>query len=68
VFAVMKKGRKRALRLLESESEANALASEESGYIEFRVGESKRCQNYCNVAKFCTQFQSMNKPEGEESA
>lgn len=57
VYAVMKAGRKSAVRLLDSNSEANALAAEVGGHVVFRPGESKRCRDYCNVNKFCTQYQ-----------
>jgi len=56
-WAVMKKGRKSALRVLHSESEAEQWKAENGGdEIVFRQGEYKRCQQYCSVAKFCKQF------------
>ncbi len=53
-WAVMKKGRKSALRVLDSEEEAEAYIKEKGGeYIEHRVGEDRKCQDYCMVNKFC---------------
>jgi hypothetical protein len=59
-FAVMKKGRKSAVRLLESQEAAekyienNQLDSKHS--IEVRPGSRKRCDDYCSVNTFCSQF------------
>lgn len=68
VFAVMKKGRKSALRLLETKEEADAMAAAEgAGHtVIHRIGESKRCQNFCSVSKFCTQYQESIQPKTEE--
>lgn len=65
-FALMKEGAKRALRLLDSEEEAIEYAETKKlaqngkitkgHYVERRQGESVRCENYCSVAPFCTQF------------
>ena len=58
-WAVMKKGRKSAVRLLSSEEEAELYIKEKNvagGYIEHRRGESKRCESYCPVVNFCEQY------------
>ena len=57
-FRVVKKGRKRAIRVLPSLKEAEEfLGSNEDGLsIEFSKGESIRCGAYCNVAQFCNQY------------
>jgi len=58
-WAVVKDGRKRASRVLESEEEAvewlnDATDGTQKGYhIEFRCGEDTRCDGYCSVAEFC---------------
>jgi hypothetical protein len=57
-WAVMKDGRKRAVRVFEDEEEAvellNRLKETDKGHhIEFREGEDTRCQSYCSVAQFC---------------
>jgi len=57
-YAVMKKGRKSALRLLDSESEAEDYIELKglavpTHYIDVREGESVRCESYCNINQFC---------------
>lgn len=57
-FAVMKSGRKSALRVLQTCEEAQNYIEEkgEKGkglYIEERVGESKKCLDYCPCKEFC---------------
>lgn len=57
-FAVMKKGRVRAIKLTESNLEALQWIKEnkregEELYIEKRDGTSTRCVSYCPVAQFC---------------
>lgn len=53
-WAIMKKGRKTAIKLCDSEEEANSLLAEKGGdYIEYRKGESKKCADYCNVCEWC---------------
>ncbi len=54
-WAVLKKGNKRAHRLLDNEQQANAMAAQEKMVVEFRPGESKRCENYCAAFPFCEQ-------------
>ena len=66
-WAVKKKGQKRAIRVLESEHEAEKYINwhdeTDTAYIkktdleiEFRCGEHTRCGNYCSVADFCNQY------------
>lgn len=58
-YAVKREGRKTAIRVLKSLEEANQLAEKEKGYVETRLGESKRCTgNFCGVAEFCEQFRA----------
>jgi hypothetical protein len=53
-WAVMKNGRKTALKLCDSEEEAMTIKAEKGGdYIEHRPGESKKCEDYCNVCQWC---------------
>ena len=62
-YAVMKKGRKKALKVFDSKHDAyNYLESiyHENLYIEDRPGENKRCENYCKVKNFCKQYKSMS--------
>lgn len=59
-YAVMKNGRKTALRVLDSEEDANKYLKEEGGdYIEVRKGVDRKCQDYCLVKDFCTHYQSI---------
>jgi len=59
-FAVMKKGNKKASRVLDSKLEAGQwMASQPNPSqfeIEVRPAERPRCENYCSVSQFCEQF------------
>ena len=57
-FAVMKKGRKKALKLCNSDAEAAELVAAKgaSYFVEDRPGEDRRCQNYCDASPWCHQF------------
>lgn len=56
-WAVMKEGRKTAIRLLDSEDEAQDYIGnnglDKKHYIEFRAGVSRKCQDYCSVCQYC---------------
>lgn len=56
-YAVMKQGRKTAVKLFsENEKElAEAFVTLQGAgaYIEHRKGENKKCKNYCSACKFC---------------
>lgn len=53
-WAVMKKGRKSALRVLDTEKEAVDYKATKSGdTIVKRPGGCIRCESYCSVSKFC---------------
>lgn len=56
-FAVMKKGRKTALRVLDSEEAAEQWKADNGGdYIETRLGEDKKCADYCSACEFCNYY------------
>jgi hypothetical protein len=55
-YAVRRKGRKTAIRVLENQAEAEAMAEEAGGYVGVRPGRSVRCEEYCPVSRFCPQF------------
>jgi len=61
-WAVMKKGRKSALKLFDSAEDAQErLDSLPSGhYIEFRPGVDSKCSEYCSAAPFCSHYREMN--------
>ncbi len=56
-WAVMKEGRKSAVKLHDSEESAtgHAEALGAKHYVHERPGEDVRCENYCSVAEFCPQ-------------
>lgn len=57
-WAVMKKGRKTAMRVLDGFDEAQAWMDEHGGdYIEKRPGEDKKCLEYCSVCQYCSYWQ-----------
>lgn len=56
-FAVMKKGRKTALRVLDSAEAADEWKDQNGGdYIELRQGEDKKCKDYCSACEFCSYY------------
>lgn len=65
VWAIMKRGNKKAVRLCNNKEAANvALETAGAGhYIQFRQGESIRCKSYCAAAPFCSQFKKMQEEE-----
>lgn len=64
-YAVMKKGRKTAMRVLDFDYQAEQWKKENGGdYIEVRKGEDKKCANYCSCKEFCSYYKSL---KGEEN-
>ncbi len=58
-YAVMAKGRKRALRVLDTKVEATDwMRANKGDFIEVREGEDVKCKDYCSVNKFCSYYQS----------
>lgn len=56
-FAVMKNGRKTALRVLDSMEEAGEWMTNNKGdFVEIRPGEDKKCADYCSVCDFCSYY------------
>ena len=56
-YAVMKKGRKTAMRVLDSMEEAEKWQADNGGdFIETRKGEDKKCKDYCSVCQFCNYY------------
>ncbi|MFB6272246.1 MAG: PD-(D/E)XK nuclease family protein [Salinibacter sp.] len=57
-FAVKKPKRKKALRVFESEAQAERYVEDTTGddlFIEYRPGEPVRCENFCPVRELCQQ-------------
>ena len=56
-WAVMKRGQKRAVRVLDSEREAYEYIADHGGessmFVQERKGEDSKCVNYCNCKEFC---------------
>ena len=57
-WAVMKEGRKTAVKVFEIESEANEYAKEcgDKHYVETRPGKDKKCERYCPARDFCKYY------------
>jgi len=64
-YAIMKKSRKSAVRVLAGKQEAEDMLSEldNKHYLEVRPGKCTRCEDYCNVNKFCSQYLAMKEME-----
>lgn len=60
VYAVMKKGGKRAVKLFTNQSiaESFALSKGKDHEVAFRPGEYKRCDDYCAASQNCPQWQA----------
>jgi hypothetical protein len=59
-YAVMRKGRKTALRVLSSMEEAEAWMADNGGdEIQVRPGEDKKCADYCAVNQFCSHYKGV---------
>ena len=66
-YAVMKEGRKSAVKLHESEESANKHIDELGAkhYLEIRPGARKRCEDYCSASAFCAQFRKYKETQKE---
>jgi len=58
VYAVMKKGRKSAVKLYENQEAANTHATREGKnfWVDYRPPVANRCESYCPCANWCKQF------------
>lgn len=70
-YAVMKFGRKRALKVCDTEEQAKAYLNEKGGdYIELRPATDKNCIEYCTCSGFCNYYKQLmeeiKNKEGEE--
>ena len=64
-FAVMKNGRKTAMRVLDNKKEAEQWMKDNGGdSIETRPGEDKKCIDYCAACEFCNYYKN-NIKKGE---
>lgn len=55
-WAVIKRGLRRATKVCDTEAEAVELADKLGASVEHRPGERIRCENYCEVSAWCSQF------------
>jgi hypothetical protein len=64
-WAVMKNGRKTAVKLFDNSADADAMAGEMGNayYVEHRPAISRKCGEYCNCKDFCNFYKNMNKVE-----
>ena len=60
-FAVMKNGRKTAIKLFDNQADADAMAGElgNTHYVEHRPAISRKCLDYCNCKDFCSYYKSI---------
>lgn len=64
-FAVMKNGRKTAMRVLDTREEAEQWMKGNGGdYIDTRPGEDKKCLDYCAACEFCSHYKGLQKEMG----
>lgn len=69
-WAVMKEGRKTAIKVFEEEGEANEYAKElgTKHYVETRPGKDKKCTRYCSCCEFCNYYKEHYEVPTEEGA
>jgi hypothetical protein len=71
-YAVMKKDRERAVRVLDTRALAEefiALQKDQSSlYIVHRPGQNVRCQSYCSAAPFCEQWKKLQEASAPTAA
>jgi len=62
-YAVMKHGRKSAVRVLDNKMDAGAMATELGAghYVETRPGTSKKCADYCICRDYCNFYNNIVK-------
>ncbi len=60
-WAVMKEGRKSAVKLYDSEQEAQERADKEGEkfYVEHRPGDDPKCRDYCSACEFCAHYREL---------
>ena len=69
-YAVMKRGRKKALKLFQAcDIEQAYLMADRlkaGHYVEYRSGQNIRCEKYCDVAKYCKQYATIKEINEKE--
>jgi hypothetical protein len=61
-YAVMKNGRKTAVKLFDNQQDAEAYAGElgNSHYVEHRPAVSRKCEDYCSCCEYCNFYKSVH--------
>lgn len=67
-WALMKKGRERAVKLFDNPKDAEAARTGPEFHVEHRPGEQVRCQSYCAARPFCTQADDLGVPRDSQEA
>jgi hypothetical protein len=57
-WALMRKGAARAVKLFDTQAEAQEAVNSTNLYVEHRPGQATRCESYCPVAQWCPQWQA----------
>ena len=65
-YAVMLKGRKRAVKLYDDRNAADIHAIEIGGYVEERPGTDGKCPEYCAAAPFCSYYRERYGEQSED--
>lgn len=66
-WAVMRKGVKKAVRVLDSQEQAEEYLTNSKGdYIEFRKGEDSKCLEYCSCNKYCSYYKEKYGKDSKE--
>ena len=70
-YAVMKEGRKTAVKVCDTEEEAKAFIDElekdkDKHFVEERKGVDKKCEDYCPCAAFCSYYKATHQSEVTE--
>ena len=68
VWAVKKKGGKRAMKLFTNEDDATDFAVVNKLEIEHRPGENIRCESYCPVQQFCNFYKNELNPDARKDS
>ena len=71
-WAVMKEGRKTAVKVCDTEEEALNFIEElekdkDKHFVEERKGQDKKCSDYCACCEFCSYYKAMKKSEEENA-
>lgn len=67
-YALMRRGRTKAIKLYDDPEAARVEACMPDLYVQERPGASVRCESYCRVSAFCSQFAAMKATAEETQA